>query len=488
VLATLIVTSAVPVRSSDVPGACLEKTAVRRTAPAGGSVVVQICAAGRRVSDTGGVEVTDPSGNANTNAHLAPGRVLPVGTTIGAPAATIIDIESPEGVVARVYGGASLKILAQSDRSESYADDGGHTSYDVPENRLDFMNVVTKALLAIVKGTDFDVVVGDAQTIVSVERGLVATGRKLTVEIGTKSAPLDCIRIAELVAAGQSRAYANVPEVKTFPDQARAEAFFQQQYQNAVQSGNQTLIDIAAANLQAIHDDKCPVAAAAPAPRSANALPYGVAAAAVLGGFLALDRSGTSRPQGATQAPTATPVPGSTATPTPAPAATSTPAPTPTPTRTPAPTPSPVRTAAPTPSPTPIPTASPRPTTTPTATAMPSYGPVVLTPPSATLAPGIGNAASATFTATQAGYSGPFTATQPVCSPSIGGTATSAVSGNVITVSLAAQLVAIAANCSVTVTGGQGKSATATITLVVTVGGTATARPERPRAKSSPLR
>jgi len=104
------------------------------------------------------------------------------------------------------------------------------------------------------------------------------------------------------------------------------------------------------------------------------------------------------------------------------------------------------------------------------------------------MAPGIGNAASATFTATQAGYSGPFTATQPVCSPSIGGTATSAVSGNVITVSLAAQLVAIAANCSVTATGGQGKSATATITLVVTVGGTATARPERPRAKSSPLR
>jgi len=211
--------------SSAPPGAaatCLPKDQVRQTPPASGSVVVQICSAGSPVNDVGGVDLVDPSGADNANAHLARGAVLALHTTIGAPAATVIDIESPAGVIARIYGGARLKILAQSDRSESYATQAGQTGFDVPEHRLDFMNVVTQSLLAIVKGTDFDITVTSGGTQLSVARGLVAAGRSVYVKINADNKILQCIRIMELVSAGNAVMYPTTPEVKDFADRAAA--------------------------------------------------------------------------------------------------------------------------------------------------------------------------------------------------------------------------------------------------------------------------
>jgi hypothetical protein len=85
--------------------------------------------------------------------------------------------------------------------------------------------------------------------------------------------------------------------------------------------------------------------------------------------------------------------------------------------------------------------------------------------------------ASTTFTASQSGYSGPFTISQPACTISLLGAPTASISGDTITVSLPAQTAAVDLLCSVAVYGGGGMSATEPITIQVTALGTTATPP-----------
>jgi len=434
--------------SSAPPGAaatCLPKDQVRQTPPASGSVVVQICSAGSPVNDVGGVDLVDPSGADNANAHLARGAVLALHTTIGAPAATVIDIESPAGVIARIYGGARLKILAQSDRSESYATQAGQTGFDVPEHRLDFMNVVTQSLLAIVKGTDFDITVTSGGTQLSVARGLVAAGRSVYVKINADNKILQCIRIMELVSAGNAVMYPTTPEVKDFADRAAAHAYFQQQYEAAVAGGDQAFIDDAIKNLKAVDTEDCPPPLGAPPPGGGtNPALYYAGGAALLGAAIYLATWPTETPN--------VPFPVRTATPTPTPAPTASPTPAPTASPTPAPTASPSPTPAPTFSPTPSPTPSPS----------PAPGGVNLSPSTLNFIT-TGSSAAQSTNASETGYAGNFTASSSNCS----GIATIAPATSTSAFSVTP---VNNGTCSFTVSGAPGRSGTLSVTVTLTGG------------------
>jgi hypothetical protein len=392
-LVALLVAGGQFAHSSDASGACLAKDQVRQAqTPTGGSAVVQICSAGQSVAQTGGVDLITSSGSENTNAQLARGQVLPVLTTIGAPAATIIDVESPAGVVARIYGGARLRILAQSDRSESYGAQAGQVGFDVPQHRLDFMNVVTQSLLAIVKGTSFEVIVDANGSKVNVASGVVAVGHGVNVKLDAENKLIDCIRIMELLSAGQSATYPAVPVIQDFANHAAAHAYFQQQYAAAVATGDKSFVDDATANLKAIDGGKCPTAGGGTT--GSNPGPwYGLGGAALLGSAIYLldQKSQTSSTLVSTPVPTATPTPVPTPTPTPVPTATPTPVPTATPTPVPTATPTPVPTATPTPvptaTPTPVPTATPTPVPTATPTPVPTATPTSVPTPTPTPVP-----------------------------------------------------------------------------------------------------
>jgi hypothetical protein len=104
-------------------------------------------------------------------------------------------------------------------------------------------------------------------------------------------------------------------------------------------------------------------------------------------------------------------------------------------------------------------------------------GPVILNPSSILLSPGIGSNATSTFTASQTGYSGPFTISQPACTLSLLGAPTATISGDTITVTLPSQTVAVNLFCSIAVYGGGGMSATEPITIQVTALGGAAPSP-----------
>lgn len=421
-LVALLVASGQFAHSAGPGGACLAKDQVRQAQPpSGGSAVVQICSSGESVAQASGVDLIDPSGTENANAQLARGQVLPVLTTIGAPAATIIDIESPAGVVARIYGGARLRILAQSDRSESYGNQAGQVGFDVPQHRLDFMDVVTQSLLAIVKGTNFDVIVDANGTKVNVVTGLVAVGRGVNVKLDAENKLLSCIRIMDLLSAGQSGTYPVQPALENFANQAAALAYFQQQLAAAKATGDKTFIDDATANLNAIQNAKCPLPGGGTTPGTNSALLYGLGGAAVLAGAIVLGQSSqTSAPH------------------------------TPTPIVTPSPTP------IVTPSPTPVVTPSP----TPIASAAPS---TVTLKPSTLNFITTGSSASQTTAASETSYSGSFTASGTSCS----GIATISPSSStsVFTVTPAG-----AGKCTFTVTGAPGQTATLSVTVTLSGG------------------
>ena len=465
-------------------GACLAKDQTRLAQPpSGGSAVVQICSSGESVAQASGVDLINPSGSENANAQLARGQVLPVLTTIGAPAATIIDIESPAGVVARIYGGARLRILAQSDRSESYGNQAGQVGFDVPQHRLDFMDVVTQSLLAIVKGTNFDVIVDPNGTKVNVVTGLVAVGRGVNVKLNAENTLLSCIRIMDLLSAGQSGTYPAQPALEDFPSQAAALTYFQQQLAAAKAGGDKTFIDDATANLNAIQNAKCPPPSGGTTPGTNSALLYGLGGAAVLAGAILLGQSSqTSSTHTAPPIVTPTPTPVVAPTPTPIVAPTPTPLPTPSPKPTatpivtpsptpPSPTPIPTATATPIvtpsptpPSPTPIPTATATPIRTPSPTPIASSSPgTVMLMPSTLNFITTGSAASQTTTASETGYSGSFTASGTSCSGIA--TISPASSTSVFTVTPVG-----AGKCTFTVTGGAGQTATLNVTVTLSGG------------------
>jgi outer membrane biosynthesis protein TonB len=477
-LVALLVASGQFAHSAGPGGACLAKDQVRQAQPpSGGSAVVQICSSGESVAQASGVDLIDPSGTENANAQLARGQVLPVLTTIGAPAATIIDIESPAGVVARIYGGARLRILAQSDRSESYGNQAGQVGFDVPQHRLDFMDVVTQSLLAIVKGTNFDVIVDANGTKVNVVTGLVAVGRGVNVKLDAENKLLSCIRIMDLLSAGQSGTYPVQPALENFANQAAALAYFQQQLAAAKATGDKTFIDDATANLNAIQNAKCPLPGGGTTPGTNSALLYGLGGAAVLAGAIVLGQSSqTSAPH--TPTPIVTPSPTPIVTPSPTPIVTPsptpivTPSPTPIVTPSPKPSPTPIVTPSPAPSATPIVTPSPTPIVTPSPTPVvtPSPTPIASAAPSTvTLKPSTlnfittGSSASQTTAASETSYSGSFTASGTSCS----GIATISPSSStsVFTVTPAG-----AGKCTFTVTGAPGQTATLSVTVTLSGG------------------
>jgi hypothetical protein len=195
-----------------------------------------------------------------------------------------------------------------------------------------------------------------------------------------------------------------------------------------------------------------------------------IAVGASGGGSTARPTSGPTNSPG----PTPTPTPGAGGTPTPTPIG-GTPTPTPiggTPTPTPiggTPTPTPIGG---TPTPTPI-GGTPTPTPiggTPTPTAVP-LGPVILNPGAIIMSPAIGAPASASFTASQVGFTGAFTISQPTCAVGLLGTPTSSISGDVITVNLPSQIAALDLDCTVTVTGGGGQTAVEPIVVDVSIAG-----------------
>ena len=152
----------------------------------------------------------------------------------------------------------------------------------------------------------------------------------------------------------------------------------------------------------------------------------------------------TSRP---TTSPTAAPTGTPTARPTP------TPTPRPTPTPTPRPTPTPVPT--PTPTPTAVPTPTPTPTTGPTITFNPN--PVIIS------GIGTGCSTSASFTASEPGYTGNFTG--KVANTAIATLAQSTTSGT-FTVNSATTNNG-PPNTSVTVKDSHGNSATETVDVSI---------------------
>jgi hypothetical protein len=185
----------------------------------------------------------------------------------------------------------------------------------------------------------------------------------------------------------------------------------------------------------------------------------------------------TSGPTHAPTTPTPTPIGGGSPTPTPIGGGTATPTPIGGGTATP----TPIGGGTATPTPIGGGTATPTPigggTATPTPTAAP-LGPIVLNPDPIILSPGIGSAASATFTASQSGFTGAFTISQPTCAAGLLGTPTSSISGDVITVNLPSQVAAVDLDCTVTVMGGGGQTAVEPVVVDISVlGATPTPTP-----------
>ena len=172
------------------------------------------------------------------------GKTFPEGSTLAAPARTLIVLQSSNNNEVRLSPGSRIKISAGSQMGEEYEQETGKSFFNV-KRALNFFNVRHRHFQALVKGTRYSVKVEPQKEITfAVEEGAVKIARegKIKIEEGDRESTLTETLILQ---AGDTKTYRLDLDayLKTFKHYGDAESYYRQNLEADRNSGDADRIE-----------------------------------------------------------------------------------------------------------------------------------------------------------------------------------------------------------------------------------------------------
>lgn len=204
----------------------------------GGLTVIEIRVAGALRTQPLQVSIAVARGNPPHSLALSPGARLPAGVEILVPERSVILLRSEAGNTTELAAGSRFRVESTGAGGEWYTLIVGRLAMRV-EQALNFFNVDFGVFVARVRGTDFELTVGDGQDgAARVTRGAVTVLREVATQIGS-AAPLPMLASERLIAGARAQAgWSARLDQRQYDSPAAAARQYRQDLAEAVQAGD----------------------------------------------------------------------------------------------------------------------------------------------------------------------------------------------------------------------------------------------------------